>query len=258
MKAILRFILILAVCLAVCLCGCSRQSGAREMYENGGLPLQEAGSPQEGGEEGAELPDGETIPAPEGAADAEAGPQQDNEWYANRYLRGISLYRMEDFASPSEIAPNDLVAFFFMANYEGEDKLPIPEGYRSTTDGELLLPADEVEDYVTSLFEVEAIDIATSDYYDDEKQIYVVQGFGITGGTSRVEVTAVDLQGDLVELVFDVYVTVADAQGEPAELGPVSTRSASFRDEGDRFKVLSLETLYQADMDKLMQEAGLM
>ena len=258
MKISLRILAALLACLMVALCGCSRESGAREAYEKGTAPhTAPENAPEADQTPGEEIPEPEAENPSEGDFDPAGEAQEDYEWYAARYITGLSLQRMEDFESPADISPNELVSFFFMANYEGEDKLPIPEGYRSAADGELLLPAEEVESFVTSLFEVEAIDIATSDYYDDEKKIYVVQGFGITGGAGSVEVTAVDRQGDVVELVFDVFVTLTDAEGEPVTVGPTATRSASFRDEGDRFKVLSLKTLYRADMDKLMEEAGL-
>lgn len=235
------------LCLALVLCGCQRAESARETFEQGeDRPAVSQSGQQTDPEAGEELPA------------EEEQPEQDYSWYAQRYISGISLQRMEDFATPAEIAPNDLVAFFFLANYDGEDKLDIPEGYRSNTDGSLLLPADEVESFVTALLDgVEESNLRESDYYDAEKEIYVLEGFGVTSGGSRVEVTDVRQQEDRVELVFDVYACMSAGE-EEVELGPVSTRCAAFLDQGDRFKVLSLETLYQADMDKLMQEAGLM
>ncbi|MBP0963301.1 MAG: hypothetical protein J6Q99_03300 [Oscillospiraceae bacterium] len=183
----------------------------------------------------------------------------DAKWYADRYIAGLSLQRMEDFDTPADLPADDLAAFFFLANYDGEDKLPIPEGYRSNTDGSLRLPGDEVESFVMALMEgVAEEDIRASSYYNPETHIYVLQGFGVTSGGSRVEVTDVQTDGDRVELVFDVYSVVTDAEGEERRIGPVATRCAAFLDQGDRFKVLSLNTLFRADMDKLMQEAGLL
>lgn len=250
MKKALWAAVAVALCLALALCGCQRAESARETFEQGeSRPAAGQSGQQTDPEAGEEIPAEEEQPGQ---------TEQDYSWYAQRYISGISLQRMEDFATPAEIAPNDLVAFFFLANYDGEDKLDIPEGYRSNTDGSLLLPAAEVESFVAALLDgVEESDLRESDYYDAEKEIYVLEGFGVTSGGSRVEVTDVRQQDDRVELVFDVYARMTAGE-EEVELGPVSTRCAAFLDQGDRFRVLSLETLYQADMDKLMQEAGLM
>ncbi len=252
MKRTLWMMLTLCLCLMLVLCGCQRESSAREAFgQDGTVQSDDRESGPSGKEDGSEEP-GEVIAEPN-----EQG--YDAEWYADRYIAGLSLQRMEDFESPARLPANDLVAFFFMANYDGEDKLPIPEGYRSNTDGSLRLPGDEVESFVVALLEgIEEEDLRNSQYYDRANHIYVLQGFGVTSGGSRVEVTDVETEGDRVELVFDVYSIMADAEGEEMELGPISTRCAAFLDQGDRFKVLSLETLFQADMDKLMQEAGLM
>jgi len=104
---------------------------------------------------------------------------------------------------------------------------------------------------------VEEGHLRASQYYNEDKHIYELNGFGITSGGSRVEVTDVQTEGDRVELVFDVYSVMTDGEGEEVVIGPTATRCAAFLDQGDRFKVLSLHTLFQADMDKLMQEAGL-
>ena len=245
MKKTLWAVLALTLCLLLVLGGCQRTESARETFERGEGPTDQSGSAGESGEEPPQQ-------------DQPAEDDTDYDWYAQRYVSSLSLQRMEDFASPAEIDPDDLVAFFFMANYDGEDKLPIPEGYRSSTDGSLLLPAAEVESFVAALMEgIEESDLRASSFYDPEKEIYAPQGFGVTSGGSRVQVTDVRQQGDRVELVFDVYALVTDAEGETTEIGPTATRSASFLDQGDRFQVSSLATLYQADMDKLMQEAGL-
>ena len=248
MNRILTAALALVLCLCM-LCGCQRETGARESFEQN-LPQQSAG------QDAAELPEEDfgLQQAPEGNE-----PEYDANWYAQRYIAGLSLQRMEDFDTPANIPSNDLVAFFFMANYDGEDKLPIPEGYRSNTDGTLRLPGDEVEGFVMALMEgVDESHLRGSQYYNQEKHIYELSGFGVTSGTSRVEVTDYTQTGDQVELVFDVYARMTDAEGETMEIGPTATRSASFLDQGDRFKVLSLHTLFQADMDKLMEDAGLM
>jgi len=246
MKRILFAVMALVLCAALVLSGCQRETAARESYEQN-LPQQ---SDRE------EAPEQE--PYEEQFPEA-AQPEKDADWYAEKYIRGLSLQRLEDFETPADLPANDLVAFFFMANYDGENKLPIPEGYRSNTNGALLLPGDEVESFVAALMEgVEEGDLRASQYYNEEKHIYELNGFGVTSGGSRVEVTDYTQQGDRVELVFDVYAQMTDAQGEPMEIGPTATRCAVFLDQGDRFKVLSLETLFQADMDKLMEEAGLM
>lgn len=247
MRRILPVLLAFGLCMSLVLAGCQRESGARQAFEEGA-----AGQSEQQHENSA---DGEEIP--QGGSEAQT-QQMDYDWYATRYICNISLQRMEDFASAADIAPDDLVEFFFMANYDGEDKLPIPEGYRSSTDGEFMLPEDDVESYVAAFFDgIDEGDMRASQYYDQDKRIYVLQGFGITSAGSRVEVTDVQTRDDRVELVFDVYTVLLDAEGEELEIGPVATRCASFLDQGDRFKVISLETLYQADMDKLMKEAGL-
>ena len=131
MKRILFALLVLALCMVLVLTGCQRETAARESFEQN-PPQQPAGEQfpeQESPEEAPEQP----IPGLE-------EPQRDGNWYADRYIRGLSLQRLEDFETPTDLPANDLVAFFFMANYDGEDKLPIPEGYRSNTDGSLRLP----------------------------------------------------------------------------------------------------------------------
>ena len=254
MKRTFVFVLALCLCFGLLLTGCRRESGAREAFEQGTAQPPAAKPPQEqAGEE-------ELLPEKwEEESSAEEQPQQDAEWYANRYISGLSLQRLEDFDTPTDLPANDLAAFFFMANYDGQDKLPIPEGYRSNTDGSLRLPGDEVESFVMALMDgVEEQHLRSSQYYNEDKHIYELSGFGITSGGSRVEVTDYTQQGDRVELVFDVYARMTDAEGEMLEIGPTATRSAAFLDQGDRFKVLSLNTLFQADMDKLMEEAGLL
>ena len=249
MKRILVAALALALCVALVLSGCQRETAARESFEQNPAqqPAEEnAPGPDPSEEEPEELPGLEE-------------PQRDADWYADRYIRGLSLQRLEDFGTPTDLPANDLVAFFFMANYDGEDKLPIPEGYRSNTDGVLLLPGDEVESFVMALMDgVEEGHLRASQYYNEDKHIYELNGFGVTSGGSRVEVTDYTQQGDRVELVFDVYAQMTNAEGEPVEIGPTATRRAAFLDQGDRFRVLSLKTLFQADMDKLMEDAGLM
>lgn len=240
MKRSLLAFLVLMLCAVLVLSGCRRESAAREVFEQGDQPAAEVSAEPELGEENAE-------------------PGFDAERYADLYIEGLSLQRMEDFESPADLPANDLVAFFFMANYDGEDKLPIPEGYRSNTDGVLLLPGDEVESFVMALMDgVEEGHLRASQYYNKDKHIYEISGFGVTSGGSRVEVTDHTQQGDVLELVFDVYTQITDAQGELVEIGPTATRCAAFLEQGDRFRVLSLETLFRADMDKLMEEEGLM
>lgn len=253
MKRTLLVVLTLCLCLSLLLTGCQRQSGARQAFEEGTAQTP-AAKPQKEDDGQEELPeDGE-----EDTAVLEQ-PQQDAQWYADRYISGLSLQRMEDFDTPADLPANDLVAFFFLANYDGEDKLPIPEGYRNTADGTLRLPGDEVESFVIALLDgVTEEDLRASQYYNEDKHIYLLNGFGVTSGGSRVEVTDVQTRGDRVELVFDVYSVMIDAEGEEVVLGPTATRSAAFLDQGDRFKVLSLSTLFRADMDKLMEEAGLL
>ena len=248
MRRILPLLLAFSLCMSLLLTGCQRESGARQAFEEG--TAAQSGQQHENSAAGEEIPEDGSANQPQ--------QQVDYDWYAERYIRNISLQRMEDFDSAADIAPDNLVAFFFMANYDGEDKLPIPEGYRSSTDGEFMLPEGDVESYVMAFFDgIDEGDMRASRYFDQDKRIYVLQGFGITSAGSRVEVTDVQTRDDQVELVFDVYTVLLDAEGEEVEIGPVSTRCASFSDQGDRFKVISLETLYQADMDKLMKEAGL-
>ncbi len=249
MKRILFAALALTLCVALVLSGCQRETAARENFEQN--PAQQPAEENTPGPEPFEE-EPEEIPGLE-------EPQRDADWYADRYIRGLSLQRLEDFDTPADLPANDLVAFFFMANYDGEDKLPIPEGYRSNTNGALLLPGDEVESFVMALMDgVEEGHLRASQYYNEDKHIYELNGFGVTSGGSRVEVTDYTLEGDRVELVFDVYAQMTDAEGETLEIGPTATRCAAFLDQEDRFQVLSLETLFQADMDKLMEDAGLM
>ncbi|MBR5558849.1 MAG: hypothetical protein IKU72_01215 [Oscillospiraceae bacterium] len=251
MRQTLLTIAAVCLCLMLVLCGCQRQSSARQAFEEGTARVPAA--PQKGDPKEEEAPEEEQDPF----EDLEQ-PEPDSTWYANRYIVGLSLQRLEDFETPADLPANDLAAFFFMANYDGEDKLPIPEGYRSNTDGSLRLPGDEVESFVMALMDgVEESHLRASQYYNEDKHIYELNGFGITSGGSRVEVTDAQTRDDRVELVFDVYSVLTDAQGEELEIGPISTRCAAFLDQGDRFKVLSLQTLFQADMDKLMREAGL-
>jgi hypothetical protein len=253
MKRILWIVLAVCLCLSLLLTGCQRESGAREAFEQGTARPPAAQPQKEPAQEEESLAqEGEEIPA----VDQQAQP--DAKWYADRYITGLSLQRMEDFDTPADLPANDLVAFFFMANYDGEDKLPIPEGYRSNTDGTLRLPGDEVESFAMALlYGVEESHLRASQYYNEDKHIYELNGFGVTSGGSRVAVTDVQTSADRVELVFDVYSILADAEGEQVVLGHTATRSAAFLDQGDRFKVLSLNTLFRADMDKLMEEAGL-
>ena len=129
MKRILFAVMALVLCAALVLSGCQRETAARESYEQN-LPQQ---SDRE------EAPEQE--PYEEQFPEA-AQPEKDADWYAEKYIRGLSLQRLEDFETPADLPANDLVAFFFMANYDGENKLPIPEGYRSNTNGALLLPGD--------------------------------------------------------------------------------------------------------------------
>jgi len=84
----------------------------------------------------------------------------------------------------------------------------------------------------------------------------VLKGFGISN-TSSVQVTDVKTDGSKVDLVFDVYVTMQNSAGEDVTIGPTTTRDAAFEASGDSFKVLSLKTLYQGDLDKMMKDAGL-
>ena len=253
MKRTLLIIVTLCLCLCLLLTGCQRESGARQAFEEGTAqpPTAKPKKEESGREEASE--EWEEDPA------FSQQPQQDAKWYADRYIAGLSLQRMEDFDTPADLPANDLVAFFFLANYDGEDKLPIPEGYRSNTDGTLHLPGDEVESFVMALMDgVAEEDLRASQYYNQDKHIYELSGFGVTSGGSRVEVTDVQTQDDRVEIVFDVYSIVVDGEGEEMVLGPTATRNAAFLDQGDRFKVLSLGTLFRADMDKLMEEAGLL
>lgn len=227
--------LAIALCclmLPLALTACDRTARpAPESYEESGLSQEESPPPREDEE-----------------------PPLEPAWYAGHYIEGISLQRMEDFASSGDILPEEYVSFFMTANYDGQDKLPIPEGYRSS-EGELILPADAVEGYVTEYFDVSSDYLRTGDCYLADRGSYLLEGWGMSG-QNRVEVTDVREDEEGLSLIFDVYLIMAPEGAEPVTIGPISTREALFSPNGDRFKVLSLTTLYTGDLPKLMAEAG--
>lgn len=192
--------------------------------------------------------DGEPLDDP---AEGDSEPEPDLPWYAGHYIEGISLQRMDDFESPEDIRPDAFVRFFMTANYDGAEKLPIPEGYRSPNSNALLLPAEDVEDYVTAFFDVSPDYLRTGDCYNAAEAVYRLEDFGITA-QNVVEVTNVQENEDGLSLIFDVYMVMEDQEGESTTIGPISTRDACFAPNGDRFQVLSLSTLYLADMEQLM------
>ncbi len=248
-----KAIIVGMLCVAILLSGCQREGSVRETHQ------QDAPDSSQAGADDGQAQTGQDIPTTE---QSDTTPQADEpidmETYATEYIEAISLQRMDDFASPSDIPPDSYVNFFMTANYDGADKMPIPEGYRSEVGGELLLPAADVEMYVTRFFDVAPDTLRTAQAYESEREVYVsTQNFGLSS-VSDVEVTSAEQDGNTLDLIFDVYITMAIGEGDPVTIGPTTTRNARFLIvEGQDFKVQSLTTLFQADMDELMSTAGL-
>ena len=171
---------------------------------------------------------------------------------AEDLLAQTSVARMEDFASPQEIQPDNFVTFFVMANYQGADKMPIPEGFRQV-DGSLLIPGEELEDFVLEYFDVTADTLRSGSMYQEATQSYLLGGIG-NPAPSLAKVTELREEGDQTVIVFDNYLDYSETeQSDLGVVGPVSTRelTVSFVEDGVRFQ--ALVTTFQADMNQLLQ-----
>ncbi len=213
----------------------------------GQLPSRQPGNSlsQSSGSESGEEPPADPGPQPQ---------QPDLTEYNDRYIMAISLYRLDDFEAPEDIPPEAWVSYYLMAAYDGPGKLPIPEGYRNQTDFSLLIPGDEVEDFLTGHFELEADYLQKAQGYVKSSHSY---GFGPMGlsGAALAQVTNLQQQGSELSIIFDVYLGMGEQ--EPDLSGdPVATRIAAFTldEDGAGFVVRSLKTLYQADLDRLLNQ----
>ena len=194
---------------------------------------------------------------PQESSSAPAAEQPTNDWYNQTYISAISLYRLDDFESPEVIAPDAWVRYYLMANYDGPGKLPIPEGYRNQEDFSLLIPGEEVEDFLTAHFALEADYLRKAEGYVKSRESY---GFGTLGlsTTALSQVTNVQQQGDDLSIIFDVYLQLdaTEASDSPVLGDPVSTRIATITPSEGGFVVRSLQTLYQADLEALLSQPG--
>lgn len=125
---------------------------------------------------------------------------------------------MEDFASPEEIQPDEFVTFFVMANYQGDGKMPIPEGFRQV-DGSLLIPGDELEPFVQQYFDVSTDTLRSGTMYQEVTESYLLSGLG-NPTPSQVRVTELREDGDQTVIVFDNYMDFTETeQSDPGRGG---------------------------------------
>lgn len=184
----------------------------------------------------------------------EEEPKEDIRDTCQRLLSETSVFRMEDFASVDAILPDQYVTFYFMANYDGAEKLPIPEGFRQA-DGSLLLPGQDVEEFVTKYFAVEPETIRKASNWQEATTGYIVGGQG-AAATSKAEISDVTQEGTAVTVTFDNYLDFTGTeQSDKGVVGPVTTRVLTLDLEEDgTAHFTSLKTTFQAEMDKLLAQ----
>ncbi len=236
---ITTFLLVMAFLLGGCQ---SRQLEQLPPRSADGGAVQNSSTQQSGQEE----------PPEPGSSSQEEQPT--NQWYNETYISALSLYRLDDFQAPEDIPPDDWVRYYLMANYDGPGKMPIPEGYRNQQSYSLLIPGEEVEDFLTAHFQLEADYLQKAEGYVKNSKSY---GFGALGlsNTAISQVTNVQRQGQELSIIFDVYLELGDeeASGSQSLDHPVATRIATITvPENNNFQVLSLQTLYRADLDALL------
>lgn len=229
----------LAVIFAlVLLAGCSNRQLEQLPSRSGSSPAQTSSS--------------EAEPEESSSASAE---QPTNDWYNQTYITAISLYRLDDFENPEEIAPDTWAQYYLMASYEGPGKLPIPEGYRNQQDYSLLIPGEEVESFLTAHFDLEPDFLRKAQGYVESRQSYGFGSLGL-GSTAISQVTNVQQQGEDLSIIFDVYLQLeeTEASGSESLTDPVATRIATITPTENGFIVRSLKTLYQANLEILMSQ----
>ena len=203
--------------------------------------------------------DGSSAPSSSSEAQPQASSSASeemptNDWYNQTYISAISLYRLDDFESPEEIAPDAWVQYYLMASYDGPGKLPIPEGYRNQQDYSLLIPGEEVESFLTAHFDLNPEFLRKSEGYVESSQSYSFGSMGL-GSTAVSQVTNVQQQGEDLSIIFDVYLQPLDAEGSAeSPIDPVATRIATITPTENGFVVRQLKTLYQANLEVLMSE----
>ena len=246
----LRLAALLAACLLLAACA-PRQVDQLERNQN--LSQGASASQEEDTPEGSDDPQ-EIQPEEEGSSGGseEEGDAALTEESAEELLAQTSVARMEDFASPEEIQPDEFVTFFVMANYQGDGKMPIPEGFRQV-DGSLLIPGDELEPFVQQYFDVSTDTLRSGTMYQEVTESYLLSGLG-NPTPSQVRVTELREDGDQTVIVFDNYMDFTETeQSDLGVVGPVSTRELAVSQADGEIRFQSLTTTYQADMNQLLQ-----
>ena len=215
----------------------NRESGVSASAEG------EDSDPEEDGEPASEQ-EGEESESQEAAALTKES--------AEALLAKTSVARMDDFDSPQSIQPDNFVTFFVMANYQGADKMPIPEGFRQV-DGSLLIPGDELEEFVMEYFDVTTETIRGGSMYQEATESYLLGGIG-NPAPALAKVKELREDGDKTVIVFDNYLDYSETeQSDLGVVGPVSTRELTVTMSGDGVRFQALTTTYQADMNQLIQ-----
>lgn len=226
-----RLIVLVCIC-ALTLFGCASRSPVEVSGNSGSVPEQE--SAQSGGQ---------IISLPENSA-SEQAPAASQDY--GRIIKELSIHRLDDFASAASIPPDGMVTFFFLANYDGEGKLPIPEGYRQSDGYTLVFPTGDVEDFVTKYLPVSVDHLRGAQCYTDKG--YEIPSLGL-GGSAAVRVTKVDESSkDAVKIYFEVDVTVAGEDGKERTISPAAKRVLTLNTTSG-IKLAKLETTYTASME---------
>lgn len=175
----------------------------------------------------------------------EKAPPQRPETDYSELITKLSIHRLDDFAKPKDIDPDQLVTYYFQANYDGEGKLPIPEGYRQDDGFTLVFPHRDVEDFIDKYLGISSDYLSSASCYTDKG--YEIPSMGL-GSKAKIRVTASDgTNPAAVKITFEVDLTIPEGDSERT-ISPASRRELILNIK-DGIKILSLKTTYTAQMN---------
>jgi len=141
-------------------------------------------------------------PAKAPSSSAPLDPENLDELYSDYfhpYFHPVfwSSITASSWSDPAELDPRHFVHYYTAAQYynthnDDKDWTELPES----------VPAQELEDFVLSHFDVSTELLRSADAYDPEKNVYAIE---YMGGASSARVVDATLEGDLLLLTFEYY-----------------------------------------------------
>ena len=228
-----KMLIILCIC-SITLAGCSTRNPEKDPNNQ----QQPPDSPSQSDSYSGKI----TVADPE---DDVQEPTKDKNNY-QKVLTDLSVHRLDDFENPKELGADTLVTYYFMANYDGEGKLPIPEGFRQDDGSSLVFPAEEVEDFLIKLFDIDQDFLREAACYSEKG--FQIPNLGLGQG-SGLRVTKIDESNkNNVKVTFEVDAIITDAEGKTTTISPALRREIIL-DMTDSKKIKSLKTIYTAEMN---------